>query len=201
MDLKKRLVVGSHNEAKVAEIRAILRDVDVEVAGLAEVADIGELDEPYESFGENACAKALQVAKVCGLPALADDSGLEVDALGGRPGVYSSRYGSDDGERTRKLLAELAQVPDEQREARFVCVIAVAYRGKVLGTWEGQCEGVISRERRGVEGFGYDPVFYYPERGCTLAEMSAEEKNEISHRGRALRALKNDIGKLATEWG
>ncbi len=198
--MRKRLVVGSHNEAKVAEIRAILRDVEVEVVGLSEAGDIGELDEPHETFSENACAKALQVAEACGLPALADDSGLEVDALGGRPGVYSSRYGENDEERIGKLLGELGEVADEQRSARFVCVIAVAYRGKVLGVWDGQCKGVISRECRGVEGFGYDPVFYYAERGCTLAEMSADEKNEISHRGRALRALKNDIGELAAEW-
>jgi XTP/dITP diphosphohydrolase len=194
------LVVGSHNEAKVAEIRAILEDVEVEVVGVSEAGELGELDEPYETFSENACAKALQVSDASGLAALADDSGLEVDALGGRPGVFSSRYGRDDGERVSKLLDELAGVPDEQRSARFVCVIALAYRGKVLGMWEGQCEGMISRECRGSNGFGYDPVFYYPEHGCTLAEMSAKDKNEISHRGRALRALKNDIGKLAAEW-
>jgi len=129
------------------------------------------------------------LAEATGMAALADDSGLEVEALGGRPGVYSSRYGEDDSRRIERLLAELAAVPDDRRSARFVCVIALVYQGQVEGLWEGECQGIILRQPRGEAGFGYDPVFYYPPLDCTFAEMSTEQKNRVSHRGRALQAM------------
>ncbi len=187
--LAKRLVVASRNAGKVVEIRQLLAGYAVKVTGLNDLSDSSAPSEPYDTFADNARHKALQLTERTGMAALADDSGLQVDALGGRPGVYSSRYGSDDRQRIEKLLAELADVPDERRGACFVCVIAIAYQGQVVGVWEGECQGVILREPRGNRGFGYDPIFYYPPLHCTFAEMSTEQKNEVSHRGRALQAM------------
>ena len=185
----KCLVVASRNVGKVAEIRQLLADYPVKVIGLNDLSDSTAPAEPYDTFADNARHKALQLAERTGLAALADDSGLQVDALGGRPGVYSSRYGGDDRQRIEKLLAELADVPDERRGACFVCVIAIACQGQVVGLWEGECIGVILREPRGNAGFGYDPIFHYPPLGRTFAEISTEQKNEVSHRGRALQAM------------
>ncbi len=194
--VRDRLVIASHNDGKIAELRGLLAAHGVEVLGLPDLPGAPDPDEPHETFRENACHKALVAADFSGLPALADDSGLMVDALNGRPGVYSSRYGSDDQQRIRRLLGELEGVPGDRRGAHFVCVIALAVPGRVVGDWEGRCDGSILTEPRGDCGFGYDPVFYSPEAGASFAELPGEAKGVYSHRGRALRAMLADLPAL-----
>jgi len=159
-----------------------------------------EVEEAGRSFEENAVAKATAYAPLSGLITLADDSGLEVEALGGEPGVRSARYageGASDGERIDYLLGKLKDVPDGERAARFVCVIAVATPEGEVELCQGECPGIIAREPRGEGGFGYDPVFYLPELGRTMAELNLEEKNRISHRGRAAQKARAILERLA----
>ncbi|NPV48887.1 MAG: RdgB/HAM1 family non-canonical purine NTP pyrophosphatase [Armatimonadetes bacterium] len=187
-----RLLVASSNRGKVAEITRLLAGLPVEVVGLDQYPDLPDTDEPHDTFRANAEHKALLAAQSAGCLALADDSGLEVVALGGRPGVLSARYGRDDAERIGRLLAELDGVSD--RRARFVCVVALAGPQGILGAWEGTVEGVITEAPRGTNGFGFDPVFLHGDR--TLAELTSDEKNAVSHRGRALRAFAADLPGL-----
>ncbi len=203
-----RLVLATRNRGKIREIRAILAGLDVELLDSLDFPPFAEPAENGDTFLANALAKAKAVHRVTGCPSLADDSGLEVDALGGAPGVRSARYGGpglDDGERCAKLLEELAGVRDEERGARFHCA-AVLYPApgasrKGLAA-EGFLHGSIARAPRGNNGFGYDPVFLVPERGMTLAEMDPGEKNALSHRYRAFVELKymlmRDCGVAAT---
>ena len=197
-------MVATRNPGKVAELRELLADAGVEVISLEE-AGVGpdvELPEPGRSFAENAAAKALAAARLAGLPALADDSGLCVEALGGRPGVMSARYGGEglsDAERNQLLLRELEGVPSHRRAAQFVCVVALAFPDGQVHLFEGRCRGFIAEAPRGCGGFGYDPVFYYPPAGMTFAEMSREEKNRVSHRGRALARLKRELPRILAE--
>ncbi len=201
------LVMATRNPGKVRELREILRDLHIRLLSLAEFPEIGEIPEQGATFLENAAAKAREVARLTGLPALADDSGLEVAALTGRPGVYSARYAQDrtaplaptDEDNWRKLLDELQGVPPEARGARFVCEIALALPDGRLYHARGECPGVIALTPRGSQGFGYDPVFAVPEYGRTMAELRPEVKNRISHRARALAALKELLGKLQAE--
>ncbi len=191
------LVIATRNRAKSSEIRALLRDFPVEIK---DVSDFGPLPEPVEdgrTFDENAYKKALFTAKVLGLPALADDSGLEVEALGGEPGIHSARYAGDkatDAENIRKLLEAMEGVTN--RKARFVCVLSLAVPTGPALTYEAACEGEITTEPRGTQGFGYDPVFLYPPAGKTFAEMEPEEKAAVSHRGRALREFREEFDKV-----
>lgn len=192
-----RLTLATGNPHKVAEIRALLFGTDVQVRHLGELDDPPELSEPHETFSENALAKALTVAQATGEPALADDSGLMVDALDGAPGVISARYAGENatGEQlVAKLLREMAGVPEELRTARFVCALSLASPQGEVGQWTGIVEGLITTEPIGDGGFGYDPVFYYPPARITFAQMTPTNKNAVSHRGRALRAF-------AEEWG
>ncbi len=190
------ILVGTQNSGKRREYEDLLADLPVRwVApgdvGLAEF----DADEGGATFEENARRKALDYARTAGLPVLADDSGLEVDALDGAPGVYSARYagpGASDETRYRKLLTALADVPDQARTARFVCVVAFALPEGTLVTARGTVEGAIARTPRGSQGFGYDPVFVLPD-GRHMAELPAAEKHAISHRGRALQALKPQL--------
>jgi XTP/dITP diphosphohydrolase len=195
-----RIVVASHNDGKIAEISSILSGSGIELAGLGEFAAYTEPEENGETFLDNAMIKAVAAHEATGLPALADDSGIVVDALGGLPGVRSARYGGEgltDGERCAKLLGELGGVPDGERTARFICVMVLypapgtspVAGGEALFT-EGILEGRITREPVGENGFGYDPVFYVPEAGKTVAEMELAGKNRISHRYRALIEMK-----------
>ncbi len=199
-----RLALATRNAGKIREIRHILADLDVELLGADEFPPFPEPEESGESFLENAIAKARAVHRATGLPALADDSGIEVDALGGGPGVRSARYGGpglSDADRWRRLLAELEGVPPERRGARFRCVAALvpAPGSRDGAIWtEGFLHGRIAEAPRGANGFGYDPVFYLPELGRTVAEMTAEEKNAISHRYRAFLEMKH---LLAREYG
>jgi len=188
------LTIATTNTHKVHEIEAVLAPLlgtDVQVRGL-EAGRWPEPDENGATFAENAAIKACHYASLVGTAALSDDSGLCVDALGGAPGIYSSRYAPTDAERIARLLAELeaarASAP-EQRVARFVCSAVIAWPdGRILSA-EGTCEGIVAPQPRGQGGFGYDPIVWLPDRGVTVAELSADEKNQISHRGRALRAI------------
>ena len=186
------LVVATHNRGKLREYRTLLADLSVQCIHLP---DLGIAEEPEEGpigFAENAALKALFYANRSGHLTLADDSGLEVDALGGDPGVRSARYsgiGRTDKERYELLLARLAHIPPKARTARFRCAIAAAKPTQVLFTVEGSCEGVIAVHPRGHHGFGYDPVFYMGEHGCTMAQLPPELKNRISHRARAAQAV------------
>jgi XTP/dITP diphosphohydrolase len=188
-------IVATGNAGKLAEIRGLLAGLGVELRSLTEVADL-ELPPEGDDYERNAVAKAQAVAAHAGLPALGDDSGLEVEALGGRPGVHSARYGGpglDDAGRVALLLRELAGVPEPGRRARFVCVVAlVTPEGDSLVA-RGSCEGRILEAPRGRGGFGYDPVFAPEGSDVSMAELPSAEKNALSHRGRALAALRERI--------
>ncbi len=183
------LVLASRNRGKSAELAALLRGLPVTFHTLDEFSAAGEVEEDGTTFEENAVKKALAALAATGLPSLADDSGLEVDVLGGRPGVFSARFagaGADDRANREELLRQLEGVPDGLRAARFRCVIALAMPGGRVETVEASCEGVITREPKGTGGFGYDPVFFYPPFGRTFAEVTPAEKHSVSHRGRAM---------------
>jgi XTP/dITP diphosphohydrolase len=185
------LVVATRNAGKLLEFRTLLLPLKTEILSLSDLAIDKDFEESGSTFAENARLKALACSQLTSLPVLADDSGLEVASLGGRPGIYSARYsgpGASDSDRIRKLLMELEKYP-AGRDARFVCALALAQEGALLLESEGECRGVIAYEPRGTNGFGYDPVFYFPELGRTYAELSNEEKNLYSHRGRAADSL------------
>ncbi|MFZ5917667.1 MAG: XTP/dITP diphosphatase [Chloroflexota bacterium] len=187
----RKLLVATNNPGKVREYAELLNDLPVVLTYPAQEGLSLEVEETGDTFAENATLKAQAFAHTSGLLTLADDSGLEVDALNGAPGVFSARYagqGASDEDRYRLLLRHLAHVPARQRTARFRCVVALAVPEGRVYTAEGCCEGVIGFEPRGCHGFGYDPVFYLPERGQTMAELSSEVKNRISHRARAVQA-------------
>ncbi len=194
-----KLVLATRNEHKVREIKEILEGLDVELLSFHDLTDLPDVIEDGATLDENAVKKAVEVARATGLPALADDTGLEVDALGGAPGVYSARYAGpacDYDANNTKLLAELDGVADADRRAAFRCVVALATPERLIGTVVGTTTGSIIRERHGVGGFGYDPLFRPDGYDRTYAEMSAEEKNEISHRGRAVRASRALVEEL-----
>lgn len=187
--LPKRILIATANAGKVNEIRALLRDLDVALLSLSDVVDPPAVVEDGATFEENALKKAQALARASGLVALADDSGLSVDALDGRPGVHSARYAgpaATDAQKCALLLEELRSIPDDLRSARFVCVIALVTPIGDEYLFRGECEGRIIHELRGSQGFGYDPVFLYREADTTFAEMDRESKNRVSHRGRAL---------------
>lgn len=183
-----RLLIATTNRGKVAEYASLLQGLDLELVTLDQAGISQEAREDYNTFAENARSKAGFYAGLSGLLTLADDSGLEVDALGGEPGVRSSRYAGDnasDQDRVNFLRDKLRDVPMDRRQARFKCVIAICGPGSYMQMVEGECEGLIAMEPRGDNGFGYDPIFFLPQYGKTIAEISTELKNEISHRGRA----------------
>lgn len=191
-----KAVLASHNKKKMAEMRAILSELGVELLSQADVGVDIEPEETGTTFEENARIKAEAIMQATGLPAIADDSGLVVDALNGEPGVYSARYGGeglDDTGRWQLLLKNMEGT--ENRACRFVSVICCAFPdGSQLMT-RGECHGVVAEGPRGEGGFGYDPVFWLPEKGKSMAELSPEEKNSISHRGNALRVFKEELEK------
>jgi XTP/dITP diphosphohydrolase len=199
----KKILVATTNPGKIAEIRSML-DFDVEWLGLSDFQDINEIEEDGLTFAENARKKALGYAKQTGLWTIADDSGLVVDALDGAPGVNSARFsGAKDKDRTlldhknmTKVLRLLEGVPKEKRTARFACCLCLASPEKVLAETEGKLKGVIAEREVGENGFGYDPIFFVPHLNKTVAQLTREEKNAISHRGNAIRQLKHLLGKL-----
>lgn len=194
----KRIIFATTNEGKMDEIRAILKDLNVEILSLKEAGFNVDIEENGSTFEENAIIKAKTVCKLSGEMVLADDSGLEVDYLDRAPGIYSARFLGEDTPYSIKnqyILDRLAKASGAERSARFVCAIAFALpEGEVL-TKTGIVEGYIADKVSGNHGFGYDPIFYIPEYNCTTAEMPSEFKNEVSHRGRALRAMKEIIIK------
>lgn len=186
-----KVVLASKNKHKLAEISKITEKFDMELVLESELGVDIDVEETGTTFEENSFLKANAVMQATGLPALADDSGIAVDALNGEPGIYSARYGFDDtlddAGRVQLLLRNMEAVPDGQRQAQFVCVITlVTPEGKTIQA-RGEVHGEVLRETRGEGGFGYDPVFYYPPFGKTLAQVSAEEKNQVSHRAKALK--------------
>jgi XTP/dITP diphosphohydrolase len=199
LEEQTRLVLATRNENKVYEIKQILADLPVEFLSLADFPDVPMLDEDGETFEENAIKKALHVWQHTGLGSIADDSGLEVDALGGEPGVRSARFAGEPVSyeaNNKKLLSMLEGVPEEKRTARFVCVaVLVSPKGKMV-LQRGELQGVIASQSRGAYGFGYDPVFYLRRRKRTIAELDPGTKNEISHRANAFTALKPFIRLL-----
>ncbi|MFC1693041.1 RdgB/HAM1 family non-canonical purine NTP pyrophosphatase [Candidatus Latescibacterota bacterium] len=190
-----KLVIATANRGKFSEFTAFLNNTGIDLYSLADFASMPEIIEDGSSFLENSLIKACAVSSFTGLPALADDSGLEVDALDGRPGVMSARFAPTSEERNRKLLNLLKDVDDEFRTARFVCALALVRPDDFEWTTIGICEGSITRKPVGQAGFGYDPVFYYKPLGATFAEIPKETKNRISHRGIALAAFKEAIIK------
>jgi XTP/dITP diphosphohydrolase len=194
-----RLLIATHNRGKLREYQELLTGLPIELVTLDDVGIRDDVEETGETFVENARVKATAYARASGLLTIADDSGLQVDALGGEPGVCSKRYageGKSDADRVEFLLAKLRDVPAGKRTARFRCAIAIASPiGKVSET-DGTCEGEIAFAPRGINGFGYDPVFYMAERGKTMAELPAEEKNKISHRARASESAKKILEQI-----
>lgn len=181
----RELVLATRNHDKVIELVALLGDLGITIRTLDEFPDAPDVVEDGDTCEANAVKKARAIAESTGLPAVADDTGLEVDALGGRPGVYAARYAGEDAtyeDNCRKLLRELTGVPREQRTARFLTVAAIALPSDGIRVAQGTLEGVIAEEASGTLGFGYDPVFLIPELGKTLAQLPADQKNTISHR-------------------
>ncbi len=192
----KKIIFATGNQGKMKEIREILSDLDVEVLSLKDAGIEADIVEDGETFEENAVIKARTICQMTGEIVLADDSGLEIDYLNKEPGVYSARYMGEDTSyhiKNGNLISRLEGVPDEKRTARFVCAIAAAFPDGTIKTTRGTMEGRIGYEEKGENGFGYDPIFYLPEYECTSAELSMEEKNKISHRGKALRAIKEEL--------
>jgi XTP/dITP diphosphohydrolase len=202
------LVMATRNTGKVREMAELLRDLGIRLLSLVDFPEISDIPEKGVTFAENAAVKAHTVAKLTGLPALADDSGLEVEALGGRPGVHSARYAKDrtggrkpkDADNWQKLLDELREVPKDQRQARFVCEIALSFPDGRLITTRGELAGAIALAPKGTWGFGYDPVFYVPEYQAMVAELDLATKNRISHRGEALQKLKEILAERQEEF-
>ena len=191
--MSKKIIFATGNEGKMKEIREILGDLGYEILSLKEAGVDVDIVEDGETFEENAIIKATAVMKATGSIVLADDSGLEIDYLNKEPGVLSARYmGENTSYRIKNqiLIDRLDGVPDEKRTARFVCVIAAAFPDGRVETRRGTIEGRIAHEPAGENGFGYDPIFYYPEKKMTTAQLSPEEKNKVSHRGKALRLIK-----------
>lgn len=197
-----KIIFATGNKDKLKEIRMILSGTGLEIISMKEAGVTGDIEENGTTFEENALIKARAVCSMTGFPALADDSGLVIDALNGEPGVQSARYLGHDTSydiKNNDLIRRLDGVPDEKRSARFVCAIACALPDGRSFTEEAAMEGRIGYEIRGENGFGYDPIFYLPEYGCTSAEISPEEKNRISHRGKALRAMKDRLLSVMNE--
>ena len=192
--MEKKIIFATGNENKMKEIRMILADLGMPILSMKEAGIVVDVEENGTTFEENALIKATEIAKMTeNCIVLADDSGLEIDYLNKEPGIYSARNAGVDTSydiKNQMLLDRLAGVPDEKRTARFVCAVAAAFPDGSTEVVRGTIEGIIGHEIAGENGFGYDPIFYLPEFGCTTAELSPEKKNELSHRGNALRAMR-----------
>lgn len=197
--MEKRIIFATGNAGKMKEIRMILADLGIPVVSMKEAGITADIEENGTSFEENAIIKAKTIMEMTGEIVMADDSGLEIDYLDGAPGIYSARFMGEDTSydiKNRALIAKLDGVPEEKRTARFACSIACALPdGRILTSY-GAMEGQIGYEIKGENGFGYDPIFYLPEYGCSSAEISPEQKNELSHRGKALRSMKEKLQEI-----
>ena len=203
--MKRKILVATTNVGKIAELKAML-DLDADWLDLSYYPEVEEIEEDGETFIENACKKATEYARITGQWTIADDSGLQVDALGGEPGVKSARYSgektiNDDGtlidhRNIEKVLKLLEGIPNEKRTARFFCSLCLATPDHILIETEGTLEGLITKKEIGNNGFGYDPIFFVPHLNKTVAQLTSEEKNAISHRGNAIRKLKPLLEKL-----
>lgn len=192
------VIIATKSIGKAMEFEKLFLPLGMTVKTLLDYPELEDVEETGTTFEENAVLKAETIAKILGVMVIGDDSGLEVDALEGRPGVYSARYAGiekNDEANIDKVLAELQDVPESERTARFCCALAMAEPGKETLTVFGTCEGHILRERRGTNGFGYDPVFYVDAEGKSMAELSSEEKNKISHRANAIKQLEKSLQK------
>ena len=194
----KQVVIATKNKGKAKDFEALFQPLGFEVVTMFDVAPDMEIEETGTTFEENAVLKAETLAKALNMIVIADDSGLAVDALDGAPGVYSARYAGDHDDEANivKVLENLAGVPEEKRTARFMCALAIAGPEMDTTTVFGTCEGVILQEKRGTNGFGYDPIFFIPELGRAMAELTPEEKGSISHRGNAIRKLAQALPTL-----
>ncbi len=193
-----KIIFATGNENKLREIRQITENMGIEIVSMKDAGYYTEVEETGTTFEENAYLKASAIAKKCNLPTLADDSGLEIDYLNKEPGIYSSRFMGEDTPypvKNAELLRRMEGVPDEKRTARFVCAICLVRPDGSSETVKATMEGRVAYKIAGENGFGYDPIFFLPERGCTSAELSPEEKNEISHRGKALRMMRDILEK------
>jgi len=196
--MSRKIIFATSNEGKMKEVRSILEGIGMEVLSMREAGICVDVVEDGTTFEENAVIKATKIRDVCQEIVLADDSGLEIDYLNKEPGIYSARYMGEDTSydiKNQNLIDRLEGVEDEKRTARFVCAIAAAFPDGCVEVTRGTIEGRIGYEERGNNGFGYDPIFYVPEYGCTTAELSMEQKNAASHRGKALRKMKEVIQK------
>ncbi|TLS39204.1 XTP/dITP diphosphatase [Pseudalkalibacillus caeni] len=194
-----KVLIASKNKGKIKEFEAMFAKHGIKVYSLYDLEEDYDLEETGTTFEENAALKAETIMEITNTMVLADDSGLVVDALDGRPGVYSARYAGEeknDEANLQKVLKELEGIPAEQRAARFVAVLALSVPGEKTRTFRGACDGIIIDEKRGENGFGYDPIFYLPDKQKTMAEISKEEKNKISHRAAALKKLEEELGTL-----
>ena len=194
--MKRKVIFATSNAGKMKEVRSILEDLGVKVLSMKEAGVFVDVVEDGTTFEENATIKATAIQKECGEIVLADDSGLEVDFLNKEPGIYSARYMGEDTSyriKNKSIIDRLEGVEGEDRSARFVCAIAAAFPDGTVEITRGTIEGQIGYEEKGENGFGYDPIFYVPEYGCTTAELTLEQKNEASHRGKALRQMKEII--------
>lgn len=196
-----KVIMATTNPNKVREIKEMLEGTNIEVSSLADLGIDAEIEENGSTFEENALIKASKIAKQAKGIVLADDSGLEIDALDGKPGIHSARFmdGAPYEEKCAEILRQMSDVPDDKRSARFICAMAMVYPDGRKKTFEGRFEGYISREYKGTNGFGYDPIFFVPEFGKTSAEMLPEEKNAVSHRGKALKMVVEELKKEQTE--
>ena len=195
--MKQILVLASTNKGKTRELKERLQGYPVDIKNLSDFGPIPEVIEDGETFDDNAYKKASFTARILGYPALADDSGLCVEALDGAPGVYSARYAGEnatDQDNVDKLLKDMKN--EENRKAAFECVISIAVPTGAALTYEGRCEGVLTREPAGDNGFGYDPLFFFPELNKTFAQLSMEEKAQVSHRGKALQEITQEMDKI-----
>ncbi len=191
--MSRKIIFATGNEGKMKEIRMILEDMEVEVLSLKQAGIEVDIEETGKTFQENAILKAKIVSQICGEIVLADDSGLEIDYLDKEPGIYSARYMGESTSykvKNANLIERLKGVPDELRTARFVCAIAAVFPNGEILTTQAAIEGRIDYEEKGINGFGYDPIFYVPEYHCTTAELTMEQKNKASHRGKALKQMK-----------
>lgn len=200
----KEIIIATKNSGKAKEFKQIFAAKGYQVLTLLDFPELGDVEETGQSFEENAILKAEQISQEIGKMVIADDSGLVIDALNGKPGVFSARYAGeekDDEANIDKVLLELTGVPDEARTARFYCALAIAAPGKQTVTVFGTCEGRILHERQGTNGFGYDPIFFSLEEKRSMAELSGEEKNRISHRGHALKKLEQQFDSVLLKEG